>query len=160
MEHSENTQILLALICEAFKDVYLEDGVSLHQTIVIDNYGSNAEMVEARLKDEKKDWQKLISKPELLNIHGIGGLSFFDAKGLRFHLPAYLSSVVINPDLEISDSLIFTLTHKSEYNDNRLSLLNPQMKHCIGVILSYFRTLPNFEYCQTSIEEVLPFYMS
>ena len=86
MEYSENTQKLLALIREAFTDVYLEDGVSLHQTVVIDNYGSNAEMVQARLKDEKMDWQKLISKPELLNINGIGGLSFYDAKGLRFHV--------------------------------------------------------------------------
>ena len=160
MEHSENTQVLLALIREAFTDVYLEDGVSLHQTVVIDNYGSNAEMVQARLKDEKMDWQKLISKPELLNINGIGGLSFYDAKGLRFHLPAYLSSVVINPDLNISESLIFTLTHKSEYNDKRLSLLNPQMKHCISVILSYFCTLPNFVYCHTSIDKAMPFYMS
>ena len=40
MEYSENTQKLLALIREAFTDVYLEDGVSLHQTVVIDNYGS------------------------------------------------------------------------------------------------------------------------
>lgn len=118
---------LLQLIEEAFRGIELGDGVSLHQTIVIDNYGFNCdEAAELARHDERHDWRKLVDDPELLNVQGIGGLSFYDALGLRFHLPAYLSAMVkgycvddfgeTEPDVYdplggIAGSLEFTLTH-------------------------------------------------
>jgi len=156
---SKQAQLLLALIEESFKDVRLEDGVSLHETIVIDNYGSKEERQLARSKDEKMDWRKLIHDPELLEVDGIGGLSFYDAKGLRFHLPAYLSVVIMDAGVSIAGALIFTLTSDGEYNRNRLDILNPGMKKCIGEVLQYFRTLPEFEFDQKKIDDALPYFL-
>ena len=159
MRDPEKVKQLLSLISDAFKGVQLEDGVSLHKTIYIDNYGDITEE-EARAieKDERHDWQKLVDDPELLNVHGIGGISFFDAKGLRFHLPAYLTVAITHPVGEVTDSLLFTLTSKTDYNINRLEILDASMKACIAAVLAYLNTLPEFEFDREKIDAVLPFY--
>jgi hypothetical protein len=151
---------LISRLFEAFKGVQLEGGVSLHQTIYIDNYGdiTKAEALAIE-KDETKDWKKLINSPQLLKVSGIGGISFFDAKGLRFHLPAYLCTAFEHPHADITGSLLFTLTCKSEYNDKRLSILNPIQKKCIGMVLQYFRTLDAFYMDWKQIDQVLPSYL-
>jgi hypothetical protein len=153
-------QKLISLIFEAFKGVQLEDGVSLHKTIYIDNFGdiTKAEALAIE-KDETKDWKKLINSPQLLEVTGIGGLSFFDAKGLRFHLPAYLCTAFEHPHADITESLLFTLTYKSEYTDKRLSILNPIQKKCIGTVLQYFRTLDAFYTYWKQIDQALPSYL-
>src|SRR4051794_3453037 len=111
---SERQRSLLRAIEEAFRDVKLGDGVSLHETVVIDNYGGPEERAAARAADEKHDWRKLVGDPDLVRISGVGGLSFYDAGGLRFHLPAYLSLAVTDFEREdadnILDSLMFHLT--------------------------------------------------
>jgi hypothetical protein len=153
-------QQLMALVFEAFDGVQLEGGVSLHKTIYEDNYGDITKAVALAIeKDETKDWKKLINSPQLLKVVGIGGISFFDAKGLRFHLPAYLCTAFEHPYADITASLLFTLTHKSDYNDKRLSLLNPLQKKCIGEILLYFRKLEDFEPDWKGIDQFLSFYL-
>jgi len=160
MRDPEKEKQLLALIAEAFKDVRLEDGVSLHETIVIDNYGSKDAMMRARSRDEKMDWQKLIHDPELLEVNGIGGLAFYDAKGLRFHLPAYLSVVLMNDWVDIAESLLYNLTSDSEYNRKRLDILDPPMKKCVGEVLKYFQTFPEFKDDYEIIDRSLPYYLN
>jgi hypothetical protein len=134
---------LLAAIEEAFRGVELGDGVSLHETVVIDDYGSMEERQAARKRDEKRDWLKLIGDPEFARISGVGGLSFYDAAGLRFHLPAYLSLAVIDFDREdaglVLESLMFTLTHFSEYNVGRLSALSRDQRKCVRETLVFLR---------------------
>ncbi|HMQ62540.1 MAG TPA: hypothetical protein PKE06_17815 [Flavilitoribacter sp.] len=159
MRDPEKVKQLLSLISEAFSGVHLEDGVSLHKTIYLDNYGDISEEVARAIEnDERHDWQKLVHDPEFLNVHGIGGISFFDAKGLRFHLPAYLTVAITHPVEEVTDSLLFTLTAKSDYNVNRLEILDASMKACIAEVLGYLRTLPEFEFDWKKIDAVLPFY--
>lgn len=103
---------LLQQIDKAFCGVTLGDGVSLHETEVIDCYGTDEERLRARAGDEKDDWHKLIDDPELVKVCGVGGLCFYDAAGLRFHLPAYLSHVVANAEDEgdICQRVLFQLT--------------------------------------------------
>ena len=100
---------LLEAICEAFRGVELGDGVSLHETVVIDNYGGIDERLAARNRDETCDWRKLINDPELARWGGVGGFSFYDAAGLRFHLPAYLSLAVIDFDREDAELVLDSL---------------------------------------------------
>jgi hypothetical protein len=136
---------LLQLISESFRGVELGDGVSLHETIVLDNYGSAQERQAARAPDEKRDWRKLVDDPELANVYGIGGLSFYDAAGLRFHLPAYLSLAVKDPDQQVVWELHFHLTHLSEYNRQRLAILSPSQRRCVWEVLRYLRDLAGAE---------------
>lgn len=147
----QERQRLLALIEAAFAGVELGDGVSLHETVVIDDYGSGEERQAARKPDEKHDWRRLIDDPELVRICAIGGLSFYDSVGLRFHLPAYLSLAVIGVDQayaklesmgiqcaeEVIDCLAYALTDFSEYNLKRLSILNDAQRKCVCEVLDF-----------------------
>src|SRR5262245_7669952 len=140
---SERRQRLLAAIEEAFRGVQLGDGVSLHETVIIDNYGGPEARAAAREPDEKHDWRRLVGDPELVRISGVGGLSFYDAAGLRFHLPAYLSLAVIDFDRvdagNVLESLLFHLTHFSEYNVGRLSVLDSAQRQCVQNVLTFLR---------------------
>lgn len=136
-------EYVLQLIHKAFEEVELEDGVSLHETIKIDNYGYTNETLESQIKaDERNNWKKLIDDPDLAKIHGNGGLSFYDAKGLRFHLPAYLCLMIKNPGEDIADicaSLMFHLVDLDKYNRERFSILTPQQRKAVKVFLTYIR---------------------
>jgi hypothetical protein len=50
----ERQRGLLRLIEDAFGGVALGDGVSLHETVVIDLYGGRAERLAAREPDEER----------------------------------------------------------------------------------------------------------
>ena len=74
-------------IVDAFANVPLGDGVSLHEADVIDDYGSADERAAAREHDELHDWQR-IPDDDMENHSSV--LCFMDEEGLRFHLPAYM----------------------------------------------------------------------
>ncbi|HLA63649.1 MAG TPA: DUF6714 family protein [Rhodothermales bacterium] len=136
---------LLERIDRAFAGVELGDGVSLHETYVVDAYGTAEERRAAREPDEKHDWHRLINDPDLPVYLGIGygGLSFLDAAGVRFHLPACLSRVVRDPEDErignLTESLCYLLTSPSEYNADRLAILTDDQRACVRDVLVYFR---------------------
>ena len=131
-------EYVIQLIHQAFEEIKLEGGVSLHETIKIDNYGETNEVLESQIKaDERNNWKNLVDDPELSEVNGIGGLSFYDAKGLRFHLPAYLCLTINNPDADISESLIFHLTHLETYNRERFSILTAEQRKAVKVFLTY-----------------------
>ena len=131
------------MIATAFADVRLGDGVSLHETVVIDNYGTDAERAAARVDDEREDWQKLVSNPDFATIRWIGGFNFYDAEGLRFHLPAYLTLAVRDFECErcgdVLEGLMFALTSTSVYNHDRFSILTPAQRSCVREVLVYLR---------------------
>jgi hypothetical protein len=140
---------LLQTIQHAFRRVELGDGISLHETVVIDDYGGREAQQVARIPDEKHDWRKLIDDPELARICGVGGLSFYDAVGLRFHLPAYLSLAVQYSDRDevsnVVESLLFHLTHVSEYNLERFSILDDAQRRCVWEVLLYLRDVSDLD---------------
>jgi hypothetical protein len=75
------------LIRVAFRGVTLGGGVGLLQGQGLDDYAAFATLAEYRARDEKDDWSRI--PPEMLD-RCYSSLSFFDAEGMRFHLPAYL----------------------------------------------------------------------
>lgn len=78
-------------ICEeikvAFGDVQLGGGIGLSQANAMDDYEPEDVLQHRREEDEKNDWHCI--KIEDLN-NNTCGLSYFDAEGMRFHLPAYM----------------------------------------------------------------------
>jgi hypothetical protein len=141
----ERQQQLLDNIARAFAGVQLGDGVSLHETVVIDNYGSADERLAARSSDEKHDWHALIHDPELARIcrTGPSGMCFFDAAGFRFHLPAFLSLAVDDRDDDdtrgMVESLLFRLTRIDEHDQERFAILNDAQRACVRDVLTYLR---------------------
>src|SRR5450631_1381037 len=81
------TERLIAEIRQAFHDVALGDGTGLWEAQSIDDYEDEKCQSKARSRDEKLDWSR-ISSDDLKRCDS--SLSFFDANGMRFHLPAYM----------------------------------------------------------------------
>ncbi len=139
---TERQRELLRLIERVFRGVELGDGVSLHETVIIDDYGDLEERRSAREPDEKHDWRKLVGDPELKRV---SGMSFYDAAGLRFHLPAYLSLAVSDADgtdaSNVLADLLYTLTHIPEFNRERFAVLSVPQRACVREVLKYLRNL-------------------
>jgi hypothetical protein len=74
-------------IRNAFSGVTLGQGVGLRQAQGIDGYEEETAIADYRQSDEKENWSRI--PPDALN-ECQSSLSFFDAEGMRFHLPAYL----------------------------------------------------------------------
>ncbi len=75
---------IIEKIATTFKDVMLEDGVSIHQARALDDY---EDPKEARLIDSEIRWQEI---PDDWIDSFSDVLAFMDAKGLRHAIPAYL----------------------------------------------------------------------
>jgi hypothetical protein len=158
---TDSQERLLKLIDDAFRGVSLGDGVSLHQTAVIDMCGSLAKQLEARALDEKENWKRLVDDPELKTVCSVGGLSFYDAEGLRFHLPAYLTIAVTalerRETSDIMQSLIFQLTHFTKHQVKRFSILNENQRRCVREVLEFIRDEfePDDEFTRIKIDRAI-----
>lgn len=64
---------LLGRIAGAFADVTLGDGVSIHQTVVLDDYGDDGDgqLRQARLRDRTDNWRAVVDDPDFQRISGI-----------------------------------------------------------------------------------------
>jgi len=118
----ERQRLLLKEIERAFEGVELGEGIGLRETVVIDNYGSEEERLAAQALDERRDWRKLVVDPAIRELSGVGGIHFFDAPGLRFHLPAYLWLAVTDypaKNWNSCESFLFCLTRLEGWNRDR-----------------------------------------
>jgi hypothetical protein len=129
------TDEIIKVITKAFETVELGNGVGLFQAQAIDDYKSEAEQQKVRLSDEKQDW-RLISIADLNKCNS--SLSFFDAEGMRFHLPAFLIAELKG---EYNFGLEFCLTHMSEYSQSQFSLLNLEQREATREVLNYMFNL-------------------
>lgn len=77
---------LIEKIIAAFDGVSREGGVSMSEANVIDDYGSEAERAAARASDIDTRWQDVTEEQLAEN----WPISFLDAIGFRYYLPAYL----------------------------------------------------------------------
>jgi hypothetical protein len=77
----------VSAITQAFQDVSRAGGVSLHETRVLDDCGSDVERAEAKAKDTDNKWQDVpnstLEKPDL-------SLCFLDDISFRYYIPAYM----------------------------------------------------------------------
>jgi hypothetical protein len=78
---------LIAEIESAFASVSREDGVTLREARVMDQYGTDEERSEARTKDADRRWQDIAEKwiEEYADT-----LVFLDAKGLRYYIAPFM----------------------------------------------------------------------
>lgn len=100
-----DSQKLVAAIRQAFAEVELGDGIGLWQAQAIDDYEDEATRLLARERDEKLDWARI---PLDSLTYAESSLSFFDAAGMRFHLPAFL---IVDIEKMHMDGPVFHLTH-------------------------------------------------
>ena len=141
----ENKKLaLIKEINEAFDGVAREDGVTLHEAMVIDDYGSPAERAEARAQDTEDQWQDV---PEDDIRFSDAVLSFLDSKGFHYYLPAYMVWYLRNIDNEdpaywsnTFDSVIFHLTYQIDvenYVASKFQLFTPAQLRVTGYFLQF-----------------------
>jgi hypothetical protein len=93
----------------AFSGVTLGCGVGLQEAQGLDDYADAETCAAYRVLDEKDDWRR-ISASALQRCNS--SLSFFDAEGMRFHLPAYM---VADLRGDYGFGMTFCLTQTSDY---------------------------------------------
>jgi hypothetical protein len=78
---------LIAEITAAFDGISREDGMTLHEAEAVDDRKSDEESRAARRLDTDQHWQEVPDK----DISACcSALSFLDAKGFRYYLPAFM----------------------------------------------------------------------
>src|SRR5262249_41676216 len=108
-------------------------GVTLHETEVLDNYGSDEEREQTRRKDTDEHWWEVPNEWFEQNV----GLSFLDDEGFRYYLPAYMSYWIRTG--EEPNGLEFHL----EKHDRIERIFSPAEKKMIARFLDYVG--PRFE---------------
>lgn len=136
-----NKVTLIKEIRDAFNHVELDDGVGLWEAQALDDYVDAKTLLEIRKGDEKKCWRNIcygeIAKSE-------SSLTFFDAKGMTFHLPIYLIFYLLEDEIFpiegfSAPNIVFTLSNDLEgnYQSERFSLLNNVQVRCVIRFLKY-----------------------
>ena len=142
---------VISAITQAFKDVELGDGIGLWQAQAIDDYETEAVQLQKRANDRKVNWQDF-DPEELQRCHS--SLSFFDADGMRFHLPAY----IIASMNDLTDDPVFHLTSLDEYGASRFKTLSNTHKNAIVQYLEWCLEQQEFEFEHPSIARSLENY--
>jgi hypothetical protein len=120
---------LCNMIREAFAGVKLGDGIGLQEAQGIDDYEDAATRARYRADDEKDDWSRISA--DALN-HCNTSLSFFDAEGMRFHLPAYLIAD-LRGDYEFG--MAFVLTLQCDWGTTQFDLLTADQRRAVRAFL-------------------------
>lgn len=148
---------LIKKINKAFKDIKLEEGVGLWEAQGLDDRLNTIACKKLRAKDEKEEWNKI----PLLHLYQCSSsVSFFDAKGMRFHFPIFLLFALgtfekeqeelqrkgylkgcAEPDIyytifSIIDYSLDTLEYQQFYTQ-RFSLFNNEQLKCITNYIEY-----------------------
>ncbi len=143
---------LILHITEAFKDIKLEEGIGLSEADAIDRYETAEVKAECRNNDEKDNWKNISS--DSLNEYYCS-LNFFDAKGMRFHLPAFMMAEIKG---EYNFGMAFTLTHLSEYTILQFKLLNTEQRTVVKMFLQFLFENPRYEFEQPDIKRAMEEY--
>jgi hypothetical protein len=150
MSMSEHEQRVMNLIRTAFAGVALGDGVGLRQGQGLDNYADARTIAAYRAQDEKRDWSAISSKD--LD-YCYSSLSFFDAEGMRFHLPAYLIAD-LEGTLKTAD-VLFHLVYMASGAESQFEKLSPAQRGAVRGFLSLRLADPNYEFMHPVIETAL-----
>lgn len=129
-----------AICCieRAFQSTRLEDGMSLSQSVEMDDYRRVISEPNRYELEVANDWKRLIRSSYIQKFCWIGGLTFLDAKGFRFYLPAYLVANIRGNQLgEISSIIIANLTRPSEERAAGFKLFSDDQKQAVNLALTY-----------------------
>jgi hypothetical protein len=138
-------------IAEAFAGVELGAGVGLYEGQALDGYAEDAVRARERSRDELRDW-RAIPAARLRECNS--SLSFFDAEGMRFHLPAFMLAELGG---EFGYDLVYNLTQVSEYN-RYYALLSQSQRAAVRAFLVLALEEPECAYQREHVGRALAGY--
>lgn len=152
-EVSEKRSVEADRLCvqvrDAFSTVELGAGIGLFEGQAIDDYETEEVRCQKRAKDEKESWERIQTKH--LNAC-YSSLSFFDALGMRFHLPAFIIAELKG---EYRMGMECTLTHLDDYMREKFGLLSPGQRQVVREYLQFLREDPDSEFHYPHIDRAL-----
>lgn len=137
----------------AFHGVELGNGVGLQEGQGLDDRADERTISSYRKLDEKDDWAA-IAVTEL--DQWSSSLSFFDADGMRFHLPAYLIAD-IKGQLGIVD-ITFALTDLDDRRWSQFASLSTRQCRAVRDYLLLRLSDPQYEFNHPAIKAALDDY--
>lgn len=149
---SDNRTEVINQIREAFRGVKLGNGVGLRQGRGLDDYADAKTLAKLRASDEKYDWSAMPA--EDLNAFS-SSLSFFDAEGMRFHLPAFMIA-----DLEgkLHQNVVFHLTCLTPGSIEQFDILTLEQRRAIIAYLNFALRQADEEFARPRINRALSGY--
>jgi len=152
IERGKMADRLITTIAEAFQGVTLGDGVGLQQAQGLDDYEDEETCAAYREGDEKDDW-RAISSFDLNRCNS--SLSFFDAAGMRFHLPAYMTAELRG---EYDFGMSFCLTHLDAHGRTYFTALSEVQRKAVREFLLFLRDDPDYQFDREEIDQALESY--
>ena len=147
---------LNSLVSQAFVGVELGDGIGLYEAQAIDNYAIADDVARARDQDIVSDWQELDDSELLANQ---SSLHFFDAAGMRFHLPAFMLAAL---NRDYYETLIFVLTYIDSnvdgnvaYTMDQFSLIDSGQRRAVRSFLTFMKGTSEYACDQKEIDAAL-----
>lgn len=137
---------------DAFAGVTLGRGVGLQEAQGLDDHADAGTCASYRARDEQDDWHRIT--PEALN-RCESSLSFFDAEGMRFHLPAYLLADLRG---DFGFGMAFCLAHLSAYTISRFALLSPEQRAAVRAFLLHISDDPDYGFDRPHIVRAIEEY--
>ena len=144
-------EALIAATLEAFSGVTLGSGIGLLEANGLDDYANEQKLAAYREKDEKSNWSAIPSAS--LNRYS-STISFFDAEGMRFHLPAFL---IASMKGEYTFDLVYNLTQSTLLEDQCTLLTQPQRK-VVREYLQFAQEEEDHEFDREHIQRALENY--
>ena len=142
--------ILAERVSVAFQGVTLGNGIGLRESFGIDSYRERLQ--ELRESDEKLDWRRI--SVELLN-ECYSAPFFFDAEGMRFHLPAYLIAELRG---ELRQDFMNLLIINSFGDTSFIELLTPPQRHTVIACISLCGLIERDRYNSKDMSEAIRRY--
>ena len=132
-----------------FEGVVLGEGIGLWQAQAIDDHETKEAQLKARERDEKTDWLAIpdddISSCE-------SSLSFVDAEGMRFLIPAF---ILVELSGKTSGGAIYSLSQAVIVFPERFHLFNAAQKRAIVSFLEFCLDDVNYVFDAPHIERAL-----
>lgn len=147
-----NKDVIISLVSKAFSDTQLADGIGLWQAQAIDDYQSDEIQQEKRVLDEKLAWQAI--PPEDLQ-RCYSSLSFFDADGMRFHLPAFILAEL---EGKVDAGIIFHLTQLDDFGLSKFSTLDSEQRTAVLEFLEWCLGEDEYEFDHPAIIRAIDAY--
>jgi len=155
---------LIQIINDAFDGVSREGGVSLHETVVLDDCGSDEERAAARALDTESRWQDI---PPTWFQGGVNA-SFMDPIGFHYYAPAFmifnLKQLGPNHDRSLWTNINIRF-HFSPGDDGRMDdwirekfrLFTPVQGRAVRIFLEFYRDWEDGLYAEEA-QEALDWY--
>ena len=146
--YEQRKQELTEEISAAFDGVSREDGVSLHEAMAIDNHECFESRAQARARDTEARWQDV---PDEDIGWSDAVLSFLNAEGFRYYIPAYIVWFLRHTDSDdpkFDDSNTFSsvvgclgrgdiLSAADDFVLDQYKILTPQQSRAIAHFLVF-----------------------